>query len=105
MVHALHPGEFSIWSLRPKVVMMLIVAVVPVVMVVAALFPIVAVGPVVGVMVVLLSSVVDAEAAATQICTNYVVAALLFWAESPHKTLLLIHNCYLLSHGPRTAPW
>jgi hypothetical protein len=84
---------------------MLVVAVVPVIVAVAALFPIVAVGPVVRVVVALLPSVVDAYAAATQICINYVVAALLFWANPPPKTLLLIHNCYLLSHGPCTAPW
>jgi hypothetical protein len=84
---------------------MLVVAVAPVIMAVAASFPLVAVGPVIGVVVAFLPGVVDAEAAATQICTNYVVAALLFWADPPPQTLLLIHNCYLLSHGPCTAPW
>jgi hypothetical protein len=84
---------------------MLVVAVVPVVVVVAASFPVVAVGPVIGVVVASLPGIVDVEAAATRICTNYLVAALLFWADPPPIILLLIHNCYLLSHGPRTAPW
>ncbi len=85
--------------------MILVVAIVPVVVAVAASFPIIAVSPVVGVVVALLPGVVDAKAAATQICTNYLVAELLFGAEPPPKTLLLIRNYYLLSHGPRTAPW
>jgi hypothetical protein len=84
---------------------MLVVTVVPVAVAVAALFPVVAVGPVVGVVVALLPGVVNVEAAATQICTNYVITALSFWADPPPKILLLIHNCYLLSHGLCTAPW
>ncbi len=84
---------------------MLVVAIVPVIVAVAVLFPVGAVGPVVGVVVALLPGVINAEAAATRIYTNYVVAALLFWADPPPKILLFIHNCYLLSHGPRTAPW
>jgi hypothetical protein len=58
--------------------MMLIVAVVPVVVAVAASFPVIAVGPVIRVVKALLHGIADAEAAATRICTNYAVAALLF---------------------------
>jgi hypothetical protein len=48
-----------IWSLRPKVVVMLVVTLVPVILAVAALFPVVTVGLVFGVMVALLPGVVD----------------------------------------------
>ncbi len=79
---------------------MLVDAVIPVVVAVAALFPIVAVGPVIGVAVALLPSIVNAEAAAAQICTNYIVAALLFWAHpllkhcslyTPATYLVMVH--------------
>jgi hypothetical protein len=58
-----------------------IVADVPVVVVAAASFPIVTVGPVVVVVVALFPGFADAEAAATQICTNCIIEVLLFWAN------------------------
>jgi hypothetical protein len=82
-----------------------IVAVIPVIVVAAVLFPIIAVDPVVAVVVVLFPGIVNAKAAATQICTNYIIEALLFWADPPPKTFLFMHKGYLLSHGPHTAPW
>jgi hypothetical protein len=84
---------------------MLVVAILPVITVAAAPFPVVAVGPVVAVVVGLFPGVVDAEAAANRICTTHIVEALLFWADPSPKTLLLIHKGYLLSHGPSAAPW
>ncbi len=97
-------GPYAV-ALRPKVVIMLVVAVVPVVVVVAASFPVVAVGPVIVVVVALFPGIANAEAAANQICTTYIVWALSIWANPSPKTLLLIHKGYLLSHGPRSAPW
>ncbi len=82
-----------------------VVANVPVIMVAAALFLVIAVGPVVAVVVALFPSIIDAQAVATRICTSYIIEALSFWADPSPKTLLLIHNGYFLSRTAHVAEW
>jgi hypothetical protein len=60
---------------------MSIVPVAPAMVVAVASFPVVTVSPVVAVVAVSFPSIVNAESAATQICTNYVVEVLSFWAD------------------------
>ncbi len=59
--------RIRIWSLRTQVVVMPVVAVVPAVVAAAAPFPVIAVGPVAGVVMASLHSIVNAEAAAIRI--------------------------------------